>query len=314
MAQCDVMRIILAPMEGVVDHLMRQLLTAQGGFDLCVTEFLRVVEQLHPPRSFFRICPELAQGGKTASGVPVRIQLLGQSPHWLAANAVRAVELGSPGVDLNFGCPAKTVNKHRGGSVLLDEPETLYSIISAVRQAVPATLPVTAKIRLGFNDKTQMLENAQAIAEAGASELAVHARTKRDGYRPPAYWQDIARIRQVVSLPVIANGEIWQVDDAKRCQQQSGCSDLMLGRGALASPGLALAIKQQSALPTWPSVQQLLLRYSNFEIQGDKGKYYPNRLKQWLQYLRKQYPEAQQLFEQVKTLNHKSQLLEHLAS
>lgn len=178
------MRVILAPMEGVVDHLMRDLLTAQGGFDLCVTEFLRVVDQLYPERSFFKICPELANGAKTPSGVPVRIQLLGQSPEWLAENAARAVALGSPGIDLNFGCPAKTVNRNKGGSVLLKEPETLYAIIREVRQAVPVYQPVTAKIRLGYDDTSLMLENARAIEAAGATELAVHARTKRDGYRP----------------------------------------------------------------------------------------------------------------------------------
>lgn len=304
------MRLLLAPMEGVVDHLMRDLLTAEGGFDLCVTEFLRVVEQLHPVRSFFKICPELAHGAKTPSGVPVRIQLLGQSPHWLAENAVRAVELGSPGVDLNFGCPAKTVNRNRGGSVLLKEPEALYAIISEVRKAVPAHRPVTAKIRLGYDDASLMLDNARAVAAAGANELVIHARTKRDGYRPPAYWDQIARIKEEVQLPIVANGEIWTPDDARRCQQQSHCVDLMLGRGALACPSLAHSIKTGAERRPWQQVLALLKRYSLFEIQGDKGCYYPNRLKQWLQFLRLQYPEAQTLFDQVKTLKHKEELLQ----
>jgi len=132
------MRIILAPMEGVVDHLMRDMLTRLGGFDLCITEFVRVVDQLLPRRVFTRLCPELLTGGKTSSGVPVRVQLLGQEPAWLAENAARAVALGSPGIDLNFGCPAKTVNKSKGGAVLLKETETLYQIAKAVRAAVPA--------------------------------------------------------------------------------------------------------------------------------------------------------------------------------
>ncbi|WKE67486.1 tRNA-dihydrouridine synthase [Gallaecimonas kandeliae] len=304
------MRVLLAPMEGVVDHLMRELLTAEGGFDLCVTEFLRVVEQLHPARSFYKVCPELHNGARTASGVPVRIQLLGQSPQWLAENAVRAVELGSPGVDLNFGCPAKTVNRNKGGSVLLKEPETLYAIISEVRKAVPAAFPVTAKIRLGYDDACLMLDNARAVQNAGASELCIHARTKRDGYRPPAYWDQIARIKDVVSLPIIANGEIWTPEDARRCQAESGCVDLMLGRGALACPSLAASIKGLTAKQPWSQVRELLKRYSRFEIQGDKGQYYPNRLKQWLQFLRLQYPEAQALFDSVRTLKDKDQMLD----
>lgn len=296
------MQLILAPMEGVVDHLMRDLLTRIGGFDLCVTEFVRVTDQLLPRRVFTRLCPELLNQGKTPAGTPVRIQLLGQDPHWLAENAVRAVELGSPGVDLNFGCPAKTVNKSRGGAVLLKETETLYQIVHAVRQAVPDSVPVTAKIRLGFDDTSLTLDNAAAIASAGASALTVHARTKADGYRPPAYWPWIARIRQHITIPVIANGEIWTATDALLCQQQSDCSDLMLGRGALAQPNLANCIKYQQTPMPWENMLQLLIDYSGLELSGDKGQYYPNRLKQWFSYLKLQYPQAESLFTQLRIL------------
>ena len=116
---------MLAPMEGVVDHLMRDMLTRVGGYDQCVTEFVRVVDQKLPKKTFYRLCPELHHGGKTPSGVPVRVQLLGQHPQWLAENAETAIELGSPGVDLNFGCPAKTVNKSKGGAVLPPDDLTL---------------------------------------------------------------------------------------------------------------------------------------------------------------------------------------------
>ncbi|WP_348730975.1 tRNA dihydrouridine(16) synthase DusC [Rheinheimera texasensis] len=296
------MRIILAPMEGVVDHLMRDMLTRIGGFDLCITEFVRVVDQLLPRRVFTRLCPELLNGGKTPAGTPVRVQLLGQEPQWLAENAARAVALGSPGVDLNFGCPAKTVNKSKGGAVLLKETETLYRIMQAVRSAVPAEFPVTAKMRLGFDDTSLALDNARALAEAGASELTVHARTKADGYRPPAYWPWIAEIRKVISIPVIANGEIWQPADAALCREQSGSSDIMLGRGALAQPNLALRIRDGVPLLPWPDVLAMLMRYSEYEIAGDKGLYYSNRIKQWFSYLRLQYPEAEVLFQQLRLL------------
>ena len=296
------MRIILAPMEGVVDHLMRDMLTRIGGFDLCITEFVRVVDQLLPRRVFTRLCPELLNDGKTPAGTPVRVQLLGQEPEWLAENAARAVALGSPGVDLNFGCPAKTVNKSKGGAVLLKETETLYRIMQAVRSAVPAEFPVTAKMRLGFDDTSLALDNARALAEAGASELTVHARTKADGYRPPAYWPWIAEIRKVISIPVIANGEIWQPTDASLCREQSGSADIMLGRGALAQPNLALRIRDGVPLLPWPEVLALLMRYSEYEIAGDKGLYYSNRIKQWFSYLRLQYPEAESLFQQLRLL------------
>lgn len=303
------MQIVLAPMEGVVDHLMREMLTQIGGYDLCITEFIRVVDQRLPARVFYRLCPELLQGGKTAAGTPVRVQLLGQEPHWLAENAVRAVELGSPGVDLNFGCPAKAVNKSRGGAVLLKETEQLYRIVKAVRDAVPPAFPVSAKIRLGYDDTSLTLANAEAICAAGASSLAVHARTKSDGYRPPAYWPWIARIKQHVTIPLIANGEIWTASDALLCQQQSGCQDIMLGRGALAMPNLAQTIKRQHPIMPWQQVLELLMRYSEFEMAGDKGKYYANRVKQWFSYLKLQYPQAAYLFQQLRLLRTSSDIL-----
>jgi len=115
------MRLMLAPMEGVIDHVMRELLTSLGGVDRCVTEFVRVTDRLLPPRVFRRLCPELDSGGTTASGVPVYLQLLGGQAAVLADNAARAAELGAPGIDLNFGCPAKTVNCSDGGAILLRE-------------------------------------------------------------------------------------------------------------------------------------------------------------------------------------------------
>ena len=303
------MKIILAPMEGVVDHLMRDMLTRIGGYDLCITEFIRIVDQKLPARVFTRFCPELQNGGRTFAGTPVRVQLLGQDPNWLAENAVRAVELGSPGVDLNFGCPAKTVNKSRGGAVLLKETEQLYRIVKAVRDAVPVEFPVSAKIRLGYDDTSLTLANAAAIADAGASMLTVHARTKSDGYRPPAYWPWIARIKQQITIPLVANGEIWNAADAALCQQQADCSDIMLGRGALAMPNLAQSIRTGAAAMPWPQVLELLMRYSEFEISGDKGQYYANRIKQWFSYLKLQYPQAADLFQQLRVLRKSSDIL-----
>lgn len=302
------MNITLAPMEGVIDHLMRDMLTSMGGIDLCVTEFIRIVDQKLPNRVFFRFCPELAHGCKTPSGTPVKIQLLGQDPNWLAENAVVATSLGSPGIDLNFGCPAKTVNKNRGGAVLLKDPETLYAIASEVRKAVPSHLPVTAKMRLGFEDKSLAIENAQALEAGGVDEIAIHARTKTEGYKPPAYWSWIKTISQQVSTPLVANGEIWQPKDARQCQQESGCENIMLGRGALATPNLAAWIKGEQNKLAWFEIFDLMLAFSNYEIEGDKGLYYSNRVKQWLSYLKEQYPEAQLLLRDIRTIRKQQEM------
>lgn len=143
------MRVILAPMQGVLDPFVRQLLTEVNEYDLCITEFVRVVDQLLPEKLFYRLCPELKNQGFTPSRTPVRVQLLGQHPNCLAENAHRAIELGSHGIDLNCGCPSKTVNGSNGGAALLKQPELIYQATLALRQTVPSHLPVSVKVRLG---------------------------------------------------------------------------------------------------------------------------------------------------------------------
>nr|WP_040296567.1 tRNA-dihydrouridine synthase [Alcanivorax hongdengensis] len=295
------MKLILAPMEGLADFWVRQTLTDHGDYDWCVSEFVRVSGELLPPRVFYRWCPELRRGARTRSGTPVHLQLLGSDPVCVADNAVRAVSLGAPAIDLNFGCPAKTVNRHRGGAVLLDEPALVYQVTRAVRDAVPATIPVSVKMRLGNEDDGLATENAQAVEAAGAAWLTVHGRTKRQGYRPPAYWDRIGLLRQAVSLPVIANGEIWRPEDAWRCRQESGCQDLMLGRGAVADPLLVDRLRGRQA-GDWASVLPVLVTFIDDVDGSGTDAQVAGRIKQWLSYLRRRWPEAAMLLEQVKRL------------
>ena len=295
--------ILLAPMEGVLDHSLRDVITRVGGIDRCVSEFIRITDQLLPRRVFTRLMPELLNGSRTPAGTPVRAQLLGSDAACLAENAARLAELRPDGIDLNFGCPAKTVNRHRGGAVLLDEPELVHEIVAAVRRAVPAALPVSAKMRLGHRDESRMLDCAQAIAAAGASELVVHARTKVHGYKPPAYWDRIAHIREAVpALRVIANGEVWNVEDAQRCLAISGCDALMLGRGLVADPGLALALRGL-ATPSWAELMPLLGVYARLIAPRVEARHRGGRIKQWLNMLRRRFDGAQQIYERVRPLN-----------
>ncbi|MCR9106230.1 MAG: tRNA-dihydrouridine synthase [Gammaproteobacteria bacterium] len=303
------MRLILAPMEGVVDHTMRALLTSLGGIDRCVTEFVRVTERLLPPRVFYRLCPELHSAGRTAAGTPVYLQLLGGQPLPIGENAARAAELGAPGIDLNFGCPAKTVNRSDGGAILLREPERVHRIVAAARTAVPGLVPVTVKTRLGFEDDELFLDIVRAIEAAGATELTIHARTRRQGYRPPAHWHTIAKAREILRIPIIANGEIWSVGDAQRCRESSGCDDLMLGRGALCRPDLPRIIRSalHNSAPAveplaWPAIAPLLIAYFELNLAAYDARYVGNPIKQWLAYLRGYYPQAALLFERVKRL------------
>lgn len=302
------MNILLAPMEGLLDFALRDILTRVGGIDRCVSEFIRVTDTLLPERAFRRIVPELMHGGRTPAGVPVRAQLLGSDPACMADNAARLAGMGPAGIDINFGCPAKVVNRHGGGAALLKEPELMERVVAAVRRAVPADMPVSAKMRLGFDDDSRAIECAQAIVSGGAGELVVHARTKAHGYRPPAYWERIADIRAAVNIPLVANGEIWTVADALRCREVSGCTDLMLGRGIVTDPGLALAIRfavqgdADAPLPGWPALQPLLHTFWGLIEANIEPRHRAGRLKQWLNFLRRRFPEAEEAYQAVRTI------------
>ena len=308
------MKLVLAPMEGLTDPIMRDVLTSVGSFDWCVTEFIRVTDSILPDHVYHSYCPELLNDGKTASGTPVHVQFLGNNPDMLAANAVKVAEMGAPAIDMNFGCPAKTVNRHRGGSVLLDEPEVVYQLIKAVRDAVPSHIPVSAKMRLGYMDRNFMMENAHAIQDAGAAWVTVHARTKADGYTPPAFWDQLAPIREALKINVIANGEIWNNTDAKQCQLESSCEDLMIGRGAVTTPDITQCIRQNSddALLGWNDLLALQIRFLNGAYKKEMNMV--GRYKQWLGMMSKHYPEAKALWDIVKRIKPLDEIVDHLKS
>ncbi len=312
------MKIVLAPMDGLTDTYAREILTAIGGFDLCVTEFLRVTDTLFPQRVFIRRFPELKPQDNqkishTHSGIPVFLQLLGSDPQAMAENAAKAAALGSMGIDLNFGCPAKTVNKRDGGASLLKYPERIYNIVSAVRRAVPDSIPVTAKMRLGYEDQSLTMDNARAIENGGAQWITIHARTKTDGYRPPAYWEALAPVSETLNIPVIANGEIWSPEDYHLCRQRSLCDSVMLGRGAMIIPDLALQIKQdieniteeqRQAPLNWSEIVTYLEQFytlmkANTEL---KERYIAPRLKLWVKWLMPTYSQAEDIFVSLKKI------------
>ena len=293
-------------MEGLADDILRGVLTRAGRYDWCVTEFVRVTGTLLPRKSFTRVSPELLKGARTAAGTPVRVQLMGSDPACLAGNAARLAGLAPAGIDLNFGCPAPLVNRHRGGAALLDEPELLHDIAAAVRAAVPPGLTFSAKMRLGIDDTARALDCARALADGGAQELAVHARTKADGYRPQVRWEWVARIREAVAVPVIANGEVWNVAGWRAIRAATGCEDVMLGRGAVADPFLAERIRgareEQASESDWRELQPCLADFWARVQEKVAPRHAPGRLKQWLGLLRRNYAGAEALWRRVREM------------
>lgn len=279
--------LVLAPMEGVTDAPMRALQGAYGAFSYAVSEFLRVSSEPIPAKVFHRLIPELALGGFTRTGLPVQVQILGGDPSRMAMSAVTACSAGARGIDLNFGCPAPTVNRHDGGATLLKEPRRIFEVVRAVREAVPRELPVSAKLRLGWDDPSAVFENAAMAVEGGASWLCIHARTRLQGYAPPVDWKAIGSVRSL-GLPVIANGDIWTLDDFRRCRDQSGCIHFMLGRGALANPGLSHLLAKELGLPCGNGAFDwlTLLRALDAETRAFFGRSTRGTLKHFKQWLR----------------------------
>ena len=295
-------------MEGLLDAPMRDLLGRIGGYDYAISEFIRVTEQRLPRRTLLRLCPELNQHSHTLSGLPVWPQLLGSHPDTMAQTAQQLARLGAIGIDLNFGCPSNAVNRKSGGAILLREPERIHQIVLAVRQAVDPAIPVSAKIRLGYEDTALAIDNAQAVETAGAAQLTVHARTKLDGYHAPARWEWLAMVREAIRIPMIANGDIRSVADYWRCREISGCEDVMIGRAAVGRPDLAQQIRHsqqgmsQPAAMTWTEVLGHWLGMGESLKEEMLDRHIASRSKQWLAMLKPYYPEAIEIFERIRPL------------
>ncbi len=293
MLTADTPALILAPMDGLTDAPMRAVQGATGAFSFAVSEFMRVTNGVAGKRAFYRHVPELLAGARTPTGLPVQVQILGGDAVMMGEWARVACEAGAMAVDINFGCPAPTVNKHDGGATLLKYPRRIREIVCGVRDAVPAHIPVSAKLRLGWDTLDAIHENAAMAIEGGASWLTIHGRTRVAGYAPPAHWAPIGEVRARAGIPVVANGDIWSLDDFRRCRDVTGCSHFMLGRGALANPLLSHQIACELGLgaemPTvrmtpdfdWLPYLQMLIDYS-WTIEGRNERTTLCRVKQWL--------------------------------
>jgi tRNA-dihydrouridine synthase C len=171
----------------------------------------------------------------------------------MAETARRGVEAGAIGVDLNFGCPVARVNQHDGGAALLRDPDRITRVIRAVCDAIPTSVPVSAKLRMGWSSAEEAPFLAEAVEQGGACMLTMHARTRLQQYSGTADWSAIARARERVSIPVVANGDIRIPQDIVRCSEQTGCNRFMIGRGALMRPELFRLLSGLQKTPWSPS-------------------------------------------------------------
>ncbi|REG78299.1 tRNA dihydrouridine synthase [Marinomonas pollencensis] len=299
-----------------MDHTMRNLLSEVGGMDYLVSEFVRVTQYAIPAHTFKRLVPENANQAKTKNHHPVHTQLLGSNAELMAESAFNAVQAGATHIDVNFGCPAKRVNGHGGGSVLLQTPGTLYEIMSEIRKQLPKRIPLSAKIRLGYEDEELLLDNVAAIESAGVGTLTIHGRTKKDGYKPPARWEKIGLIQDQTKMVVVANGDITDIESLQRCQAITGCRHFMIGRGSLNNPFVFQQIREQlndtqstgkpnALLPLFSSYHnQLKEHYDEVASLG--------RLKQWCGHLRYEYPSIKNNLQTLRRSNSTDELINTL--
>jgi tRNA-dihydrouridine synthase B len=264
-------RVLQSPLSGVTDLVFRRLVRQFAPESMLYTEMVHASQVCH-----VRELPKLMEIDPQEQ--PISIQLFDCRPHFLAEAAQCAVAEGADTVDINMGCPVNKITKKGGGSSLLRDPKTAEAIIRAVVEAV--SVPVTVKTRIGWDDdEINILDFAQRMQDAGAQMITVHARTRAQGYTGAARWEWVARVKEKLTIPVIANGDIVSVESAVACLIQTGADGVMCSRGTLGYPFLVGEIdhylKTGHYRPTPTVIERLECAKEHlralFEYKGTKG-------------------------------------------
>ncbi|MBW4496130.1 MAG: tRNA dihydrouridine synthase DusB [Oscillatoria princeps RMCB-10] len=264
-------RVLQSPLSGVTDLVFRRLVRRYAPESMMYTEMVNATG-LH----YVKELPKIMEVDPNER--PISIQLFDCRPDFLAEAAVMAVKEGADTVDINMGCPVNKITKNGGGSSLLREPETAEAIVRAVVRAVE--VPVTVKTRIGWSEKEiTILEFAKRMEDAGAQMITVHGRTRAQGYNGSAKWEWIRKVKEILSIPVIGNGDIFSVDAAVRCLEETGADGVMCSRGTLGYPFLVGEVdhflKTGCELPPPTPVERLQCAREHlqmlWEYKGDRG-------------------------------------------
>jgi tRNA-dihydrouridine synthase B len=251
--------LVLSPMAGVTDISFRRLLKRRGGVGLTVSEFVSV-------EGLTRNNPKSKRQMRFYENErPFAVQIFGGQPERMRMAAEMAEEVGADILDVNCGCPAPKVVKHGGGSGLLKDYPRLETILKEIKKAI--SIPMTVKIRAGYYDHTiNAVETAKLAEACGAEHIALHGRTKEQGYRGLANWDLVREIKQIVSVPVSGSGDVTAIDQAFARFQETGCDGVLIGRGAMANPWIFRQIEdamhgREPFQPTLADKQAVLLEY-----------------------------------------------------
>lgn len=223
-------RVLQSPLSGVTDLVFRRLVRRYAPKSMMYTEMVSAKEIYH-----LQELPSIM--AIAADENPISIQLFDCRPDFMAEAARKAVAQGANTVDINMGCPVNKITKKGGGSSLLRQPEVAEAIVKTVVEAVD--VPVTVKTRLGWDDQEiNIIDFARRMENQGAQMLTLHARTRAQGYNGSACWSWIAKVKQALSIPVIANGDIFSVEAAVKCLEMTQADGVMCSRGTLGYPFL----------------------------------------------------------------------------
>ncbi len=264
-------RVFQSPLSGVTDLVFRRLVRRYAPDSMMYTEMVQASSLRH-----LKEIPRIMEIDPDEK--PISIQLFDCRPDFLGEAAQIAVEQGAQTIDLNMGCPVNKITKNGGGSSLLRDPDTAAAIVRAVVNAVD--VPVTVKTRIGWSDdEINILDFARRMEDAGAQMIAIHARTRAQGYTGTAKWEWIRKVKQVLSIPVIANGDIFSVESAVACLAQTGADGVMCSRGTLGYPFLVGEIdhflKTGELLPPPTPIDRLVCAKEHLQnlylYKGDRG-------------------------------------------
>ena len=251
--------LVLSPMAGVTDISFRRLLKARGGIGLTVSEFISV-------EGLTRNNPKSKRQMRFYENErPFAVQIFGGQPERMRMAAEMAEEVGADILDVYCGCPAPKVVKHGGGSGLLRDLPRLEIILKEIKKAI--TIPLTIKIRAGYSDSTiNAVDTAKLAEDCGVEHIALHGRTKEQGYRGLANWDLVKQIKEVVSVPVSGSGDVNTIDQAFDRFRETGCDGVLIGRGAMANPWIFRQIEdamhgRERFQPTLEDKRALLLEY-----------------------------------------------------